>query len=116
MTIGLYNGSKDCVGLMSSGGTESIFLATHSYREEGKQKGITTPNVVTSVTAHCGLDKACHYLGIELRKVPLVKGTLKFDIEGVEKLIDKNTIFIYASSPEYAFGNYDPISKIGALC
>jgi hypothetical protein len=70
MTIDLYRGDKSCKGILSSGGTESIFLATHSYREQGKAlRGIYKGNVIACETAHCGLDKACHYLGLELRKI-----------------------------------------------
>jgi hypothetical protein len=35
---------------------------------------------------------------------------MEFNLKMAEKAIDKNTLFIYGSSPEFAFGNYDPIS------
>src|SRR5690348_12856325 len=34
-------------GTMSSGGTESVFLAVHTARSHGEQRGITAPNIVT---------------------------------------------------------------------
>ena len=33
----------------------------------------------------------------------------------MKKLIDSNTICLAASAPEYAYGNYDPVSVIAAL-
>lgn len=44
-----------------------------AYREWGRKKGITNPNVVAPVTAHAAFDKACFYLGMELRKIKLKK-------------------------------------------
>jgi len=67
-----------------------------------------------SETAHCAFDKACFYFGIEIRKVPITKD-FTADLEGIRKNIDSNTVCLVASSPEYAFGNYDPCQKIAAL-
>jgi sphinganine-1-phosphate aldolase len=89
-------------------------MAMLAYREFGKKvKGITKPNVVACNTAHAAFDKACFYFGIELRKTQLKNN--KFDIEAVERLIDKNTICLIASAPEYPFGNMDPVSDIAKL-
>lgn len=42
MGINLYKGDKNCAGLVTSGGTESIFTAALSYRDYAKKtKGIT---------------------------------------------------------------------------
>jgi sphinganine-1-phosphate aldolase len=71
MTLDLFNGPQDSCGLCTSGGTESIMIAMLAYREWGKKKGITKPNVIATISAHAAFDKACFYFGIELRKVPL---------------------------------------------
>jgi sphinganine-1-phosphate aldolase len=55
--------------LVTSGGTESIILALLAYREIAAERGVKTPNIVMSNTAHAAFDKACFYFGIELRKV-----------------------------------------------
>ena len=71
MTLDLYKGPKDSCGMTTSGGSESNMLAVLAHREWGKNKrGITKPNIVVSHTAHCSFDKACFFLGVELRKVP----------------------------------------------
>jgi len=116
MTINLYKGNMACAGLITSGGTESIFTATYAYRENGKkERGIHNGNVIACETAHVGIDKSCHYLGLELRKIKR-NAEGNFNLEAARKAIDSNTLFIYGSSPEYAFGNYDPLEKIGQLC
>ena len=115
-TLDLYNGDQNACGLLSSGGTESILLAMLSYKVQGKkEKGIINPNIVCSETAHCAFDKAGFYFGIEIRKVPMGKGTFKADFEGMKRVVDSNTVCIVASCPDYPFGNYDPVSKIAEL-
>jgi len=42
------------------------------------------PNLVMSVTAHCAHDKACHFFGVECRKVP-IKSDLTADIEAMRR-------------------------------
>lgn len=109
MGINLYNGDKNCAGIVTSGGTESIFTATLSYRDYAKKhKGITQGNVIACETAHCAIDKSCHYLGIELRKIKR-DANGNFNPKDVKAAIDSNTLFIYASSPDYAFGNFDDV-------
>lgn len=69
MVANLYNGDKESCGLVTSGGTESIILAMLAYREIAAERGVKSPNMVMSNTAHAAFDKAAFYFGIELRKV-----------------------------------------------
>jgi sphinganine-1-phosphate aldolase len=113
--LDLYNGDKECCGLTTTGGTESIIMAILCYREWAKkEKGITRPNLVCSATAHAAFDKGCHYMGVEIRKVPITKD-LKCDVKGYRRMIDSNTIAVVASCPDYGFGNFDPCEDIGKL-
>jgi len=114
-TLNLYKGDAEACGLCASGGTESIVLAMLAYREQAKQeRGITQPNLVMSETAHPSHDKAGHFFGIEVRKIPITKD-FRADLNAMRSAIDSNTIVLIASAPEYAFGNYDPINDIAAL-
>lgn len=65
MTLNMFNAPQDACGLTTSGGTESILLAMLAYREWGRKRGISNPNIVTSSTVHAAFDKACFYFGIE---------------------------------------------------
>jgi len=114
-TLDLYNGDKDTCGMVTSGGTESIFQCVLAYRELYKEeKGITRPNIVMAETGHPAFDKACFYLKIELRKVPMTK-EFKVNLYGMKQLIDSNTILLVASAPDYAYGLYEPVPQIAAL-
>ena len=114
-TLDLYNGGPDTCGVVTSGGTESCILAVLAYREWAKaEKGITQPNIVMSETAHCAFEKGAFYLGVEIRKVPMTK-YFKCDVKAIKRAMDSNTVCLVASAPEFAFGNYEPVSEIAAI-
>lgn len=70
MTKGLLNGGDQVCGVVTQGGTESIFQAIYAYRQKARSlHQITKPNIVICKSAHVAFDKACFYLDIEVRKV-----------------------------------------------
>ncbi|HMT23402.1 MAG TPA: aminotransferase class V-fold PLP-dependent enzyme [Microthrixaceae bacterium] len=101
-------------GSTSSGGTESIFLAVQSARDHARTRGITSPNLVCTDTAHPAFAKACHYLGVEMRRLPHgIDG--RAVPERYAETIDAQTALVVASSPCYPFGVIDPIADIAAI-
>eukprot|EP00644_Phytophthora_capsici_P010474 jgi/Phyca11/568775/estExt2_Genewise1.C_PHYCAscaffold_300176 len=117
MTAGLMNGGHpEVCGTLSSGGTESIFLATKTHREYYRHKhGITKPEIIACVTAHAAIDKACEILGIKLIKVPMDPKTLKMDLNAVRWSISANTILLYSSAPNFPHGMIDDIGELSNL-
>ncbi|MEM1348171.1 MAG: aspartate aminotransferase family protein, partial [Myxococcota bacterium] len=75
MTASMLGGGPGTVGTMTSGGTESILMALKTAREWAKQRDSRNPRpeVVVPQTAHPAFDKAAHYFGLELVKVPVDK-------------------------------------------
>jgi glutamate/tyrosine decarboxylase-like PLP-dependent enzyme len=117
MTASLLNGGNTNVcGCVSSGGTESIFLAVKAHWQFfGRRRGIRHPEVVSCQTAHAGLDKACEVLGIRNVRTPIDPNTFKIDHKLIERYITMNTIMIYASAPCYPQGVIDPISELSSI-
>ncbi|XP_023332343.1 sphingosine-1-phosphate lyase [Eurytemora carolleeae] len=116
MTGELFHGGEDMVGTMTSGGTESIILAVLAYRGYARErKGIDKPNLVIPQTGHVGFDKAGHLLGVEVRHVPVNPVTFKPDIKEFRKYIDRNTVMLVGSAPQYPHGILDPILELGEL-
>ena len=106
----------DPVGLISSGGSGSILHAVLSYREQARQeRGITQPNIVKPETGHPAFDKACHLLGIEMRRAPVDPTTTLADPVTMEALVDDNTIALIASAGNYGYGTIDPVEELAAL-
>lgn len=111
-------------GSLSSGGTESIFLAVHTARSWHRANGgpDSSCSIVTADTAHPAFAKACHYLDVEQRRVP-VGANLRADTESMAAACDTTTAMVVGSAPCYPFGTIDDIpglaeaaSEMGILC
>ena len=116
MTASLLNGDENVTGTMTSGGTESIFLAVYTYRERARQlfPHIKQPEIVASTTIHPAFEKAAHILNIVVKKAA-VDQNLCAQPQALEMLISPNTILIAASAPTYPHGVLDPIAEIATL-
>ncbi len=101
-------------GVLTSGGTESLMNPLLVYREWGRARGITQPNVVMPATAHPALDKGAHYFGIELRKAAVTEQFVA-DMDSVRALVDENTVALVGSAGSYPHGAIDPIDELSAL-
>lgn len=116
MAASLMHGDADVVGTMTSGGTESLLLAMKTYRDLAKKTKpwILFPEVVLPSTAHVAFDKAAHYFGIKIRWAP-VGPDFRVDVKAVRRLINRNTVMIAGSAPQYPHGVLDPIEQLSAL-
>jgi glutamate/tyrosine decarboxylase-like PLP-dependent enzyme len=116
MAAGLFHGPATAVGTVTSGGTESILCAVAAYRDRARKKKpwILRPELVVPTTIHPAFDKAAHYFGVKLVKVP-VGPDFRADVRAMAKAISWKTIALCASAPQYAHGVVDPISELGAL-
>ena len=104
------------VGTMTSGGTESILCAVAAYRDRARRERpwILRPELVTPQTIHPAFDKAGHYFGVRIRKVP-VRADLRADPTAMARAISRNTIGLVASAPQYPHGVVDPIADIARI-
>ncbi len=104
------------VGLLTSGGTESICLAIYALKKyAAKTRGITSPEVITCDSAHGALDKACAYFDIKLVKVA-PGPDFRMRVADVQERLNANTICVYTSAPSFPHGVMDPIAEIAAVC
>lgn len=116
MVSEMLRGDEDTAGTMTSGGTESILLAVKAskFYMQAQRPDITQPEVVSPISAHPALDKACHYLGLKLIHTP-VREDYRADLDAMREAIGPNTVLVTASAPSYPHGVIDPIEAIGAL-
>jgi sphinganine-1-phosphate aldolase len=116
MAAGMFHGPSTAVGTVTSGGTESILCAVAAYRDRARRKRpwIVFPELIAPSTVHPAFDKAAHYFGIKLVKVP-VGPDFRADVKKMAKAISWRTIALVGSAPQYAHGVVDPISELGAL-
>ena len=100
-------------GSLSSGGTESIFLAVYTAREHARASGNTAPTLLCTDTAHPAFTKACHYLGVT--EIRLAHGPDGRAVPSAyREAIDDRTAIVVASTPCYPFGVIDPVTEIAA--
>lgn len=114
MAGGLF-GAPDAGGKLTSGGTESIFLAVQVAREHArKARGIDEPTLLTASTAHPAFAKASHYLDVEHVTVP-AGADGRLPVDAVAAAMDERTALVVGSAPCYPFGVIDPIPELAAL-
>jgi len=112
----LLGGDAATTGHLTSGGTESIFLATHAARQWARQHRpeVTEPEIVAPWSAHPAVNKAAHYLGMNARRVPV--GTdFRADVAAMAAAITPRTVMLYGSAPTYSLGVIDPIAGLADL-
>ena len=116
MGLGLLNGGPDARGAMTTGGTESIFLAVKAARDLARRRrpGLTRPEIVLPFSAHPAFDKAAHFLGLGTIRVPL-RADFTADPAAMAAAITPDTVMLVGSAPAYPHGVVDPIASIAAL-
>jgi len=110
----LFHGDDDACGVMTSGGTESCLLAVKTYRDLGRSKGIRKPEMILPETAHVAWEKGAEYFGVKIRRAPLA-ADYGVDVDAVKRLVNRNTVMLLGSAPEYPHGVIDPIGRLGEL-
>jgi sphinganine-1-phosphate aldolase len=120
MVLKLYNAPESGCGTSTSGGTESLLLTSLAAREKARiERGVTDPEIIAPITVHAGFDKAAYYFKMKLVHAPVDPVTGQVDLKAVRRLVNKNTVLIVGSAPNYPHGVIDDIeglSKIALRC
>lgn len=101
-------------GKLTSGGSESLFLAVQVARDHARRRGVAEPAIVVPATAHPAFAKACHYLDVAEIRVP-VGPDGRADVAATAAAVDDRTALVVGSAPCYPFGVVDPIVELAAL-
>ncbi|MCP5149131.1 MAG: aspartate aminotransferase family protein [Chromatiales bacterium] len=116
MAAEILGGDESVRGNMTSGGTESIFLAVKTARDYRRATRPVrgTPNLVVPYSGHPAYYKAAHYMDLEVRPVP-TRDDFRADVDAMADAIDDDTIFVLGSAPSFSLGVFDPIEDLGRL-
>lgn len=115
MAAGMLNGADEAGGVMTSGGTESNFLAVKTARDKARaEKGIRNGKMIIPRTAHPSFEKAAEWLDVEYEFMPF-GDDLRTQAAPLEKMIDDRTFLCVGSAPAYPFGMVDPIPEMAAI-
>jgi sphinganine-1-phosphate aldolase len=116
MCAHLLHGDENVVGSVTSGGTESIIMAVLVAREmdKNKDKRGHNPEVIMPVTAHPAFLKACHYLSLTPRIIPVGEDK-RVDVNLFRQAINDDTILLVCSAPCFPFGVIDHVAEIASI-
>jgi len=124
MLADIYEAGKDLFhapetygATFTGGGSESLFLAAKTCRDFHRSlrgEPLGHYNIVAGQSAHPTLDKAAHYLDIEVRRTPL-DTEYRTTAEGLASAIDDRTIMLFGSAPCYPYGVFDRLADISDL-
>ena len=116
MACSIFNGGEDSCGCVTTGGTESIILACKTYRDLARDtRDVEMGEILVPVTAHAAFDKSADILGIRIRHVPVDEVTRRVDLKAMKRMINKNTIVLVGSAPQFPHGTMDDIEGVAAL-
>lgn len=116
MGLSLLNAPEGACGSMTSGGSESIFLAVKTCREQARAAGVDTRGgeIVLPRSGHPAFDKAAHYLDLRTLRVP-VGEDWRADVAAMADAVNERTLMVVGSAPCYPYGLIDPIEELGEL-
>ena len=116
MGLGLLHAPPEACGNMTSGGSESIFLAVKTCRDQARAQGRDTRGgeIVIPQSAHPAFDKAAHYLDLSVQRVP-VGADLRADVDAMAARLGERSLMLVGSAPCFPYGLIDPIKALGAL-
>ncbi len=111
----LMHGDDDTGGTMTSGGTESIFMAVKTARDKMRaERGIERGCIVIPYTAHPAFVKAAHYLDLEYTQLPL-GDDLRTHASSLASAITRDTVLAVGSAPNFPYGMIDPIPEMARI-
>lgn len=113
ITRELLGGGPEAAGIVTSGGTESLFLAVKSARD--LRPDVEHPVLVVPETAHPSLRKAAHYLRLDVREVAVDPATFRADPESLRDQLDERVVLAVGSAPSYPHGVIDPIEELAQI-
>jgi len=111
---GLLHGDEHVVGNITSGGTESIFLALKAARDWTRMNrpSVVSPEIILPESVHPAFHKAAQCLNLKTVRLPL-GSNYRADLTCLPDCITGNTILIAGSAPCYPYGIMDPIEEMG---
>lgn len=112
----LLNAPSSARGTVTTGGSESLFLAMKAARERAGalKPGITSPEVLLTHTTYPVFNKAAHALGLAVKQIS-TSVDYRADLEAIRQNVTENTIMMVGGAPPFPYGLVDPLAEMSAL-
>jgi len=114
--LDLLNAPDGADGSMTSGGSESIFLAVKAARDHAAALGqdMWQGEIVVPFSAHPAFDKAAHVMGLKIIRVALGPDLMP-DLAAMTAAIGPKTFMMVGSAPCFPYGLIEPIAAMGRI-
>lgn len=114
--LNLLNAPSGACGNMTSGGSESVFLALKTCRDQARAHGVDTRDaeVLIPRSAHPAFDKAAGYLDLKVVRIAVDDNYLA-DSTAMAAQISSKTLMIVGSAPCFPYGLIDPIEELNEI-
>ena len=113
--LDLFHGGSNAAGVLTSGGSESLFLAAAAAFARKKAADNEGPyEAVIPETGYPTFEKYSRYLGYSVRRVP-VDRAYRADPDAIDAAITDKTFMILGSMPSWAHGASDPIPALAEV-
>lgn len=112
----LLNAPENATGTVTTGGSESLFLAMKAAREQARdtRPGVAAPEILLTHTTYPVFNKAAHALGLTVRQVP-TSADYRADLAALEAAVNENTIMMVGGAPPFPYGLVDPLADMAAI-
>lgn len=112
----LLNAPADAPATLTTGGTESVFLAVKAARDWARmaRPEVTAPVMLMGRSAHPCLSKAAQNLGVREVRVPLTRDR-RTDPAALREAVTPDAIMVVASLPSDSRGLCDDVPSIASV-
>ena len=114
--LNLFHAGSNGAGVLTSGGSESLFLATAAAfaKFQDTNAAGSSCEAVIPETGYPTFEKYSRYLGYSVRRVP-VDEAFRADPDAMDAAITDRTFMILGSMSSWAHGACDPIPELAAI-
>jgi glutamate/tyrosine decarboxylase-like PLP-dependent enzyme len=116
MSLDLLGGGADAVGTVTSGGTESLFIAVKAAHTRAARVGRlqVDPEIVVPETAYAAFEKIASFVPFRVVRTP-VTADYAADLDAMRAAVTEATFMVVGSVPDWSFGVCDPVRELGQL-
>jgi sphinganine-1-phosphate aldolase len=111
MALELFHAGPGACGSLTSGGSESLFLATAAALANAE---LRQPEIIIAETGYPTFEKYGRYLGYRTKRVA-ADSNFKADPARMEDAVTGDTVMIVASLPSWSHGACDPVPELAEI-
>ena len=116
MALDLLNAPVGGAGVFTSGGTESVLMAVLLARDWAREHRpeVARPVILAPRTAHPAFNKAAHYYGLDVVRIPHGED-FRADVASMDAALTDDVVLVVGSAPCFPFAVVDPIAELADL-